>query len=86
MQDAYSDRSPGLDSPGISLFAITPADSDLPVLARALYVGTGGDLVLLARDDETPITLANVGDGAFIPIRARQVMAATTASDIVGIA
>ncbi|MCK9542480.1 MAG: hypothetical protein M0R03_10685 [Novosphingobium sp.] len=85
MKDRFSNHSPGLEAPGSSLFAITPADSDLPALVRALYVGTGGDLVLLAKDDSDPVTLADVPSGSFIPVRAKRVMAATTASGIVGI-
>ena len=85
MQDNFSEHSPGLEAPGSSLFAVTPADSDLPAVARALYVGTGGDLVLLAKDDADPITLPNVPAGSFIPVRVKRVMAATTASGIVGI-
>jgi hypothetical protein len=85
MRDDFSSQSPGLEAPGSSLFAVTPADSDLPALVRALYVGTGGTLVLLAKDDSTPVTLSNVPAGAFIPVRAKRVLAATTASGIVGI-
>lgn len=85
MQDSFANHSPGLEAPGSSLFAITPADSDLPALVRALYVGTGGDLVLLAKDDAAPVTLPNVPSGSFVPVRTRRVMAATTASGIVGI-
>ncbi len=55
---------------------------------RAIYVGTGGDLVLqLAGDpDGTTIMLTGVLTGAYLPVRATKVIkVATTAATIVGL-
>lgn len=66
--------------------AITPNDTnDLSEIPRALRVGTGGTLVVLAIDDTVPITLLNVADGETIAIMVRKVFATgTTATGIVG--
>lgn len=84
--DRYQDHSQSLVSPAIGGAAVTPSDgADLPQVARALYVGQGGDLRLrLASGDE--VTLAAVPGGALLPLRARRVLAAgTTAASIVAL-
>jgi hypothetical protein len=49
-----------------------------------LYVGTGGDLdVVTVAGNE--VTLANVQDGAFIPIQVLKVLSSSTASDILAL-
>ena len=65
-------------------FAITPSDSeDLAVKPRAIFVGTGGDLVLFGADGVSA-TFA-VADGAMLPLSPHRVMATgTTATGIVG--
>ena len=50
-------------------------------VTKALYVGTQGNLVVIAEDDTDPVTL--VGVIGEVNIRAKRVMAATTAADIV---
>ena len=76
---AYSD-------PAYRLEAVTPSDSTDLTGARALYVGTAGNLLVrLPGAPTTTVTLANVQAGTFIPIRVTRVMAATTASDIVAV-
>lgn len=56
-------------------------DVDLPRQAQAIFVGTGGDLVV-----ETPsgnvVTFNNVVSGSIIPIRIKQVRSATNADDM----
>ncbi|MCK9541373.1 MAG: hypothetical protein M0R03_05005, partial [Novosphingobium sp.] len=85
MQDSFSNHSPGLEAPGSSLFAITPADSDLPALVRALK--RDGRAVVLGEQHQVAAgpDIEGVPSGSFIPVRTRRVMAATTASSIVGI-
>jgi hypothetical protein len=52
---------------------------------KALYVGTGGDLVAVFGDDST-VTFKNVASGALLPIRPKRVNATgTTAADIVAL-
>jgi hypothetical protein len=85
--DAHYYANP-VDGPARRLFAIVPDDGNLLALVpRALYVGTGGALVVQACDDTAPVTLVNVPNGALLDIRAQKVMATgTTASNIVGLA
>ena len=85
MPDLFEDRSSGLESPGYFSAEITPSDStDLSVDARALYVGTGGDVRLLTSGGNT-VTFRNVSAG-ILPIRVRRVYAVgTTATDLVAV-
>ena len=71
------------EGPGTYFATVTPSDvTVLNPLPRMLYVGTLGDLVIKSVFGET-VTLKNFS--SFAPVRVSQVMAATTASDIVAI-
>ena len=73
-------------------WAVTPSDSaDLAMEARALYVGTGGNISLSAYDPSTgkraSVTFTNVPDGSVLPVRTFRVNStSTTASSIVALA
>ena len=85
MFDRFSAFAQNLTSPVGDGFAITPDDgNDLPQLTRALYVGEGGDLAVKLQSG-TDIVLKSVPTGALLPLRVRQVKAATTAGSIVGL-
>jgi hypothetical protein len=63
-------------------------DADLPNIQgeppRGLYVGTTGDVNLLAADDTTAVLHANVQGGSVLPISVRRVLASgTTATGFV---
>ena len=77
-----------LTSPGTKPFAITPHDiNELPLAARVLYVGTAGDIRLIALDGDpdTPVLFKNVDIGIF-PMSVTKVFATgTTAQHLVGI-
>lgn len=63
--------------------AVTPSDSTV-LEPGSLYVGTGGDVVLLLVDDSSTVTFSNVQDGTFLPLLVKQVYDTnTTASNIV---
>lgn len=66
--------------------AVTTSDSvDLVTMSRALWVGTGGNIVVITMDGST-ITLKNVQNGTLVPIRVTRVKAtSTTATDIVNL-
>jgi len=66
--------------------AVTPSDStDLDALAKGLYVGTGGDVVIMDRAGNT-VTFVNVVSGSVLPVFVTRVMSTnTTASDIVAL-
>jgi hypothetical protein len=84
--DRYGNQSSGITGPGDDAFAVTPSDTvAFSNAARALYVGTTGDVTLITKGGTT-IKFTAVPAGALIPVRCTQVNATgTTASTIVGI-
>lgn len=74
-----------LARPGNGGAAVTPADgSDLASPARAIFVGTGGDVSVVSNGNT--LTFTNVQDGTLLPIRATRVRSTgTTATNIVAI-
>ena len=83
--DLQAQRGDTVDFPATRLRAVTPSDSvDLDYIPKALYVGTGGNVSIIALEDSAAVTLTNVAAGTIIPIRAKFVRATgTTASGIV---
>lgn len=77
-----------VSSPARNCVAIVPNDAtDLLVVTKAIYVGTGGNIVLRTIEGAADVTFANVPTGTVLPIRARAIRATgTTASQIVGLA
>lgn len=68
--------------------AVTPSDAvELATVPKALYVGTGGDVVVRGIDAVADVTFKNVASGQVIDVRARYVRATgTTAANIVALA
>lgn len=66
--------------------AVTPSDSgQLSPVARALYIGAGGD-VKVTMEGGTDITFAEVLGGTILPVKATKVFATgTTATDIIAL-
>ena len=87
MADAYADRGDAVSSQARRLIAVTPSDStDLADVAKAVYVGTGGDVSIIAAGDTTAVVLKNLLSGSLIPVRAKRVMATgTTATNLVAL-
>jgi hypothetical protein len=87
MSDPFATTSPGLSGPASHAFAVTPDDgTDLAVVTRGLYVGTGGDVSLVLKGDAVPVTFVGVAGGTVLPLRVTRVRATgTTAADIVGL-
>lgn len=85
--DPFEHYSDSLTAPAKTAFAITPDDStDLAVAAKAIYVGTGGDLVLRAIDSDADATFTNLSDGTILPVRVRAIRSTgTSAANIVGL-
>jgi hypothetical protein len=75
-------------APARGPFAVTPHDSDaLPIIPKALYVGTGGTLVVRGVDASADVTFRNVAAGQVLEVRARYIRATgTTAADLVALA
>ncbi len=86
--DAYAAFTPSPSAPARRIQAVTPDDDgDLPVLAKALFLGTPGDvrLVPVASADGAPVTLKNHPVG-YVAVQTRRVMATgTTATQIVAL-
>jgi hypothetical protein len=85
--DLMAQRGDTVDFSAKRLRAVTPHDTnELEFVAKALYVGTGGDLTVIAQEDTEAETLPNVAAGSIVPVRAKIVLATgTTASGIVAL-
>lgn len=70
--------------PASNFVAVAPSDTvDLAQAPRALFVGTGGSLIL-RNAAGVSVTFKNVQSGALLPVQPRRVLATgTTAADIV---
>lgn len=69
----------------ISGDAITPSDTGTHEY-DALFVGDGGHIKVLLRDDTVAITFRNIGNGEFLPISVKRVYnSGTTALTILGL-
>lgn len=77
----------GPDWPATKLRTVTPADAtDLPGgTCRGLYVGTSGDIVLMAAGDQDAVIVPSVAVG-ILPVSTKRVLATgTTASNILAL-
>lgn len=64
---------------------VTPSDSTIIPVTRALYVGTSGNLAVIMADGSAAITFSNVPVGVF-PVQVQKVMSTnTTAGNIVAL-
>jgi hypothetical protein len=77
-------EAPSLESSD-EYVAITKSDDTVLVGVRALYVGGAGDVAVRAPGSSTTITFVGVPAGTVLPIVVGKVMAATTATSIVGL-
>lgn len=86
--DNFDTSIDSLIAPARHCFAINPDNgSALSVLPKAIYVGSGGDIVLRAADSVQDVTFVNVAGGTVLDIRALHIRAAgTTASNLIGLA
>jgi hypothetical protein len=72
--------------PAGNALAVTPADSDMAVISRAIYVGVSGNLTVKMAGSENIVTFTAVPAGSLLPIRVTQVRATdTTATNIVAL-
>jgi hypothetical protein len=86
--DRFSNFSDGPETGSRAPFAITPHDvTEIPIIPKALYIGTGGTVVLRGIDASADATFINVPNGFILDVRAQFVRATgTTASNIVALA
>lgn len=85
-QDPYSSTD-SVTSPSRDWFDIAPSDNvDLSFVPKAIYVGTGGDLVVSSARTNSEVVFRNVPSGAILDIRPAAVReTGTTAADLVGL-
>lgn len=88
MADRFENQSDSLSLPARTAFGITPhATNEIDPLPKAIFVGTGGNIMLRAVDSTTDVLFKNVSSGQILDIRVRFIRAnGTTATDIVGLA
>lgn len=87
MGDKFSSLADSVSAPATRGLAVVAHDANaLPEVPKALFVGTGGHLVLRGVGGGADVTFRNVPDGAVLPFRAEFVRATgTTAADIVAL-
>ncbi|QXE85975.1 hypothetical protein KP003_16670 [Geomonas nitrogeniifigens] len=84
--DKFGSNASGLNSPARSAFAITPHDTnEFAAVTRYVYVGGAGDVVAQLADDGAVVTFKAVPLGTLLPIRAKIITTASTATNLVGI-
>lgn len=84
--DPFISYNQNLNAPIRSGASITPDDaSDLPVLPRAIYIGSGGDIAVTLADGDS-VTLTGVPTGALLPLRTQRVrQTGTSATGLVAL-
>ncbi|MFV0644518.1 MAG: hypothetical protein ACK5NN_08470 [Sphingomonadaceae bacterium] len=86
--DRYSDFRDSPIFPASRCFTLTPDDAAvLPLVTKAVYAGSGGDIVLRSLEGDADVVFRNVPAGAILDVRVTAIRATgTTASDLVGLA
>jgi hypothetical protein len=71
--------------PATRCIAITPSDSTpLSIPIKGIYVGGAGNLTVIAQSDGVAVTFTAVPVGTIIPVKAKFVTTATTATLLIG--
>jgi len=86
-EDPFENSANSLIAPASECFSITPNDAqDLTKATKAVYVGSGGDLVVRPLGSSSDVTFRNVISGSILDIRVRAIReTGTSAFDIVGL-
>lgn len=87
MTDAFARQADSPEAPSSHPLAVVPSDS-LPLVAtpKALFVGTGGTIVLRTASGAADVIFKNLASGQILPVRAQFIRATgTTAADIVAL-
>ena len=86
--DPFDSVSDSIIAPARDAFAITPDNNaGFARATRAIYVGTGGDMVARLVGAAEDVTFRNVSAGSVLAVRLTAVRASgTTAEDLVGLA
>jgi hypothetical protein len=88
MEDPFLNTVDSPMTPAGTCFAITPHDTvEFERATKAIYVGTGGDLVLRPVNGTADVTFRNLPAGFILDVRVRAIrVTGTTAADLVGLA
>lgn len=86
--DLYRDAADSASDSARAPYAIAPHDlNELPIIPKAIYVGTGGSVALRGVGGAADVVFKNVASGQVLDVRARFVRATgTTATDLVALA
>lgn len=86
-KDNFQTTSDSLMAPAKAAFEVTPDDvAELQEITKAIYVGTGGDIVLRPQEGLVDVTFRNIQSGAILDVRVSAVRATgTSAADIIGL-
>ena len=86
MADQFAGPMDSVAAPATRVAAVVPHDAQvLGELPKALFVGTGGNIVLRGASGSEAV-LKNVASGSVLPVRAMLIKATgTTAADIVAL-
>lgn len=78
--------APTFTAPAMDAFVITPSNSvNFNIMARAVYVGAGGDIALVTSRNNT-VTFIAVPQGTVLPVVCLRINStSTTASSLVGL-
>lgn len=87
MTDAFFNAADQVSAPARRAVAVVPSDTAaLAVVPKALFVGTGGTIVMRGVGDGADVTWRGVASGTVLPFRASHVRATgTTAADLVAL-
>jgi hypothetical protein len=87
MADPFSSAADSVVAPATRVAAVVPHDTNpLPDIPKALFVGTGGHVVLRGAGGGADAAFRNIADGTVLPVRAQFVRATgTSAADIVAL-
>lgn len=87
MADQFSAFADSVSAPATRAVAVVPHDSSaLADVPKALFVGSGGDLVARGSGGGADVTFRNLPAGSLLPLRAQFVReTGTTAADIVAL-
>ncbi|WEK44203.1 MAG: hypothetical protein P0Y64_05135 [Candidatus Sphingomonas colombiensis] len=87
MADQFANSADTASAPATRAAAVSPHDTNaLSDIPKALYVGTGGTIVMRGVAGSSDQIWKNVPNGALLPLRAQYVRATgTTASDILAL-
>jgi hypothetical protein len=87
MADAFANTNDAVSAPARRAAAVTPDDTNpLGNIPKAIYVGTGGTIVMCGVDDTVDQVWKNVPSGTVLPFRVAYLRASgTSAADILAL-